>query len=643
MRLREFMCDFKIVVGDCSFPVHRLILAGCSRYFEVMFLRNMTGSDKDYVELKELDKSAVKICLDFIYTAESIIRMSEIEEILRASYVMQLEEFTKLCFEYLEHNLSHESCILTDNLGRDYKNQNIVTLAIQHIKENFESVIPTKMFPQISMERLLSYTSAENQDCRVIWKAITTWVKSNLSDREGQLSTLMENIKVVEFPFDFLFEIIWMEPLVNESSGWAKQLAIEGLFSDLDTLRDHLTLQNCFALKHLAEQYQVINTDGVLCAVKDFFAKHLDEIMNKEEFSNLTQAFLSAILQSSELNCFPETIKWEATIRWVKSEVNRKAILAELMNLISFKKIPLAYIRQNIRQEPLVKESITCREIVIDAMDLHMDEGQVQPIQMRNICVACLDQKTGIIRSYDINENTVKILAEVEMSGTKKIVSINADLYLLNGVNLYRLQQNKTWEKKASMQFKRDWLTKFVPLYEVNLCVQLTSIRKRIYVIKQTTMSRYDPESNSWKENLPGCNLGEGFCVTSSEQCIYAIGGRDNEAKSVRYDTVIGNWSDIAPMQQGRCWASASVVGDDVFVVGGKSAFYFGEALSTAERYNPATNLWTTVAAMTFSRHRFGSCVVNNKLYVIGGARDQNLELDSIEEYNPKITVGRKY
>ena len=84
---------------------------------------------------------------------------------------------------------------------------------------------------------------------------------------------------------------------------------------------------------------------------------------------------------------------------------------------------------------------------------------------------------------------------------------------------------------------------------------------------------------------------------------LYAIGGYDddeNEALSSveRYDPATNAWEAVAPMAEARSRLAVAVLDGKLFAVCG----YNGDFLSSVERYDPAVGAWEAVAPMAAAR-----------------------------------------
>jgi len=95
-------------------------------------------------------------------------------------------------------------------------------------------------------------------------------------------------------------------------------------------------------------------------------------------------------------------------------------------------------------------------------------------------------------------------------------------------------------------------------------------------------------------------------------------------------------WNSNINMPSGRSQTAGTSVNGKIYVIGGKNA---GDMeLNTIEEYNPATDSWDTKTSMPTARRGLTATTVNGKIYVIGGVRSWGVSgdfFDTIEEYNP--------
>ena len=88
---------------------------------------------------------------------------------------------------------------------------------------------------------------------------------------------------------------------------------------------------------------------------------------------------------------------------------------------------------------------------------------------------------------------------------------------------------------------------------------------------------------------------------------LYAVGGQDdyNVLSSVeRYDPVTNAWEVVAPMAEARYKHAVAALDGKLYAVGGSDDDEDDDgALSSVERYDPASNAWEAVAPMATARN----------------------------------------
>ena len=84
MRSTGEHCDVHLCVEDCVFPVHRVVLAASCTYFRAMFSpwSCFIEASNSKVCLKNVDKEAVREVLNYFYTGEFQLRISNLENVV---------------------------------------------------------------------------------------------------------------------------------------------------------------------------------------------------------------------------------------------------------------------------------------------------------------------------------------------------------------------------------------------------------------------------------------------------------------------------------------------------------------------------------------------------------------------------------
>ncbi|XP_077968554.1 uncharacterized protein LOC144422701 [Styela clava] len=357
---KGFLCDFNINVGEKSFRVHRTVLAASSEYFESMFSSNLKEVHDGHVNMEDVDQDGIAQCVEFMYKGKADLKIKNIQHILHASNLLQMEELTNLCFQFLEINISPINCLSVINLAQMYDRLDIKQQAVQVVIDNFESVISSEMFPFITKSDLLHYIS--NQTYQTLWKAVVTWAKGKDNVDVSEL------FKIEQFPFKFLLETVLKEPIVKNNKT-AEKSVFTALFSDVKKLETSLDIDNCFILKNLSETNQVPEQMTVKDSINRYLETNFEQISKKNEFLDISKDDILRLFKSSGTKYSSEAVKYEGMMKWVKHDVkNRRKIFQDLFSFIKLTDLSLEFLKETVRLEPLVKKSDKCYDSLMDEL-----------------------------------------------------------------------------------------------------------------------------------------------------------------------------------------------------------------------------------------------------------------------------------
>lgn len=379
MRLEEFLCDFKVVVGKETFKVHRLVLAANSGYFESLFSSNMKEVEQGFVNIQSMDSEVIGECIQFMYTSSCAIETRSVSNILEASNFLQILRLEEKCFKFLSDNLSPENSLSVLQLAAAFNRDDVKNAAERIAQNNLEVVIFSEDFVGLSKEDVLRLI--EKADYRVAWDAITTWCQG----KEGEFSWLVAKTDFSKYSFTFLLEVVLEEPLVKSQSLESKIIPV--VFSNKNSLKIHLNVQNCFKLHQYALQYleipssfqpiQLAVGEENMNAIRSFMEENFADIIPCHGFRSLTVEELKILLNSS--NVTSEESKWQGILTWVESDVTkRKVHFASLFKLLQLQKFPLQFLR-DLSEDELVREDKDCLKILVDVLfDQNSDGTQAK-------------------------------------------------------------------------------------------------------------------------------------------------------------------------------------------------------------------------------------------------------------------------
>ncbi|KAM6969926.1 zinc finger and BTB domain-containing protein 16-A isoform 2-T2 [Aplochiton taeniatus] len=97
MRLAGTLCDVVIMVDSQEFQAHRTVLACTSKMFEILFHRNSQHYTLDFLSPKTFQQ-----ILEYAYTATLQAKVEDLDDLLYAAEILEIEYLEEQCLKILE-------------------------------------------------------------------------------------------------------------------------------------------------------------------------------------------------------------------------------------------------------------------------------------------------------------------------------------------------------------------------------------------------------------------------------------------------------------------------------------------------------------------------------------------------------------
>ena len=244
------------------------------------------------------------------------------------------------------------------------------------------------------------------------------------------------------------------------------------------------------------------------------------------------------------------------------------------------------------------------------------------------------------VEVYDPQTNTWQRGADMPTPRTNaKAAVVNGTIYVFGGYNSKDnfLQNWKmadrveaydpftdTWTRKKEMPISRFYFGLGVVAGKVYLIGGTTGLGEG----QEQRMDRvdiYDPATDTWAKGrkMPTRRDPGGVAVVGTR--IYVIGGEgwplraDQFLRSIEeYDPINRQWRKKEDLLEIKNWFSSTVVGDEIYLIGGYTREGGLQQLATVNVYHPQTETWREISALPNPLDTFGAATVNGKIYVFG-------------------------
>ncbi|CAI6361763.1 unnamed protein product [Macrosiphum euphorbiae] len=244
LRKDEVFCDIKLETDDSRVIFgHKVVLASASPYFHAM-LTNFAEKNQNHVVVRELDSCSLQLLIDFVYSGEITITEQNVQVLLPAANLLQLQEVKKACCDFLQAQLCPTKFIEIIELADLHSCTELLTSSELYIQQHFSDVVDSDEFLSLSFEQMVKLIA--NDELTIpseekIFESVIRWVKHDLGSRNRVFPELMEHVRLPLTSKDYILKNVVDEPLLNNCFK-CKDYVIEALHFQLLKSDDLFTI-----------------------------------------------------------------------------------------------------------------------------------------------------------------------------------------------------------------------------------------------------------------------------------------------------------------------------------------------------------------------------------------------------------------
>lgn len=175
-------CDLTLVVDQREFPCHRVIVASSSPYFQALLTHTFRENSLQSIPLHDIRSDIFADLLQYIYSGKIELDESNVQDLLIASDMIQLNEVVQFCCHYLSIALNEKNVVDVWKLADQFQCTSLRKDAEHYLLMNFRNVLRTDAMKTIPKELLIEIIS--NDDLVVdheqqVFEAILVWYCNN--------------------------------------------------------------------------------------------------------------------------------------------------------------------------------------------------------------------------------------------------------------------------------------------------------------------------------------------------------------------------------------------------------------------------------------------------------------------------------
>lgn len=206
-----------------SLRAHRAVLAAWCKPFKAMFTNGMRESCEWRVVLREVDPSAMRSLLQYLYTGNVRISQGLVLPLLAVANRFEVITLKECCEEYIMRQLAVVNCCELCVAAERHACERLQSLAIDFVVQNFEKVYATNGFGILSVGMLRTILSRDDLSVRseeIVFDAMSRWVECR-GQNEIDPAKFDEILEVIRFPLmssEYLSNVVERCQVVNQST-----------------------------------------------------------------------------------------------------------------------------------------------------------------------------------------------------------------------------------------------------------------------------------------------------------------------------------------------------------------------------------------------------------------------------------------
>ncbi|XP_051538241.1 kelch-like protein 40b [Myxocyprinus asiaticus] len=433
------------------------------------------------------------------------------------------------------------------------------------------------------------------------------------------------------------------EQNVQDIFALANMLQIPSIFTVcVSFLQKRLSLCNCLAIFRLG---LMLDCPRLAISARNFACERFQFIARDEEFLQLNPSELAAIIASDSLNVETEQDVFEALIKWVGyDQEKRLEDLPVLLDCVRLRLVPQEYFAKNVEKHEWLSSNPEISKKLQLVKDAHA--GKLPEVKAKS--KKSEDKKDGDGDEEGEEEEQEELLPGILNDNLRFGMFLRDLIFLLSysAAAAYDPTGNDCYVAALSTQIPKNHcslVTKENQIFVAGgLFYDEQSKDEQIY----SYFLQFDPASSDWMGMPPMPSPRFLFGMGEAENSIYVIGGREMKEGEHILDTVMVydrkflKWAESDPLSYPVYGHGTVSHNEIIYVIGGKGENK--ECLKRVCAYDTKKRQWTDLAPLNTARSLFGVTIHKNKIYVAAGVTDTGIT-GSSEVYDIKTNKWSEF
>ncbi|CAG5129710.1 unnamed protein product, partial [Candidula unifasciata] len=149
--------DVTILIGERTFPAHRLVLASLSDYFPPLL--KFDEDDSGEVTLHNIEPDDFFVLLKYAYTGTVDINKENVQSVLIAADYLSVSRVRHICIKFMIANFDVENIIDVLLFGIEFNLSELISHSREFLQKNFAEVLETEGWSKLEPKFLETFFS----------------------------------------------------------------------------------------------------------------------------------------------------------------------------------------------------------------------------------------------------------------------------------------------------------------------------------------------------------------------------------------------------------------------------------------------------------------------------------------------------
>lgn len=220
LRKDSKLTDVVIEAEKDEFHAHRAVLASCSPYFFAMFCRDMRETGNPSVTIHDVPARIMEAILDYCYTATIKVDEENVQELLPAACLLQLNWVRDVCCDFLKQQLCSSNCLGVKTFADAHSCLELKEAADNYAQQHYLAVVDSEEFLELDSRELMNLLQSEELNVsneEKVFESVMKWVKHDTDLRLQYLPEVLKHVRLPLVERSYLVSTISTEPLIRQN------------------------------------------------------------------------------------------------------------------------------------------------------------------------------------------------------------------------------------------------------------------------------------------------------------------------------------------------------------------------------------------------------------------------------------------